>query len=192
MVRRIKIIVALSCFALLVPASPANADVPPSKQAALLLRILAYDRNLNYRPHNKKTIRVVVVDAVGVAESLAVQADMVAALKDITRTTVVAGLSVEILRIPFSTHFEKDVAATGVAAVYLCPGLGDVIDEIVPITRKLSILSFSDSETYVKHGTSVGLLRRGSRATILVNLTNARAEGSDFDPEILSFFEVIR
>ncbi|MDC0710585.1 YfiR family protein [Stigmatella sp. ncwal1] len=173
------------------PALAAD-DLAPGKQAALLLRVLPYDRNFSHRVEEAVTVAVVYRERNLKSETYGI--DVTMALKDIARTAQLRNLPVRILRIGYSSpeEFEAAIGQQRVTALYLCPGLSDVIDSISEITRRYKILSFSGREADIRDDVSIGLLRRGSRPALVVNLRIASAEGADLEPELLALSEILR
>ncbi len=167
-------------------------DLPPSKQAALLLRVLPYDRTFPERVAEAVTIAVVYREGNPVSETYAL--DMTAALRDLARGVQLRGLPVRILSIGYSSAegFTAAMTRHKLAAIYVCPGLADVFDVISGLTREKKILSFSGREAEVRARLSIGLLRRGSRPGLLVNLPGAESEGADLEPDLLALSEVLR
>lgn len=167
-------------------------DLAPGKQAALLLRVLPYDRNFAHRATDSLTIAV--VHRQGNLQSEAYGIDVTTALRDLARSTQVRKLSVQVISIGYSGSegFASAIARQQLAAVYVCPGLADVLDDISNTARKHRILSFSGRESEVRGRLSIGLLRRGARPALIVNLPAAMAEGADLQPELLALSEVLR
>ncbi|ADO74974.1 conserved uncharacterized protein [Stigmatella aurantiaca DW4/3-1] len=167
-------------------------DLAPGKQAALLLRVLPYDRNFSKRVEEAVTVVVVYRERNLKSETYGI--DVTMALKDIARTAQLRDLPVRVLRIGYSSpeEFEAAMAQQRVAALYVCPGLSDVIESISEISRRYKILSFSGREGDIREDISIGLLRRGARPAIVVNLSTAMAEGADLEPELLALSEILR
>ncbi|SET76672.1 YfiR family protein [Stigmatella erecta] len=167
-------------------------DLAPSKQAALLLRVLPYDRNFPQRVTDTLTIAVVYRERNLKSETYAL--DVAMALKDLARTVRPRNLPVRVLSIGYSSpeEFEAIIGQNRAAALYLCPGLNDVIESISETTRSYKVLSFSGREADLRENASIGLLRRGTRPALVVNLRTALAEGADLEPELLALSEIIR
>lgn len=178
--------------ALLFRARPALADdPPPAQQALLLLRILAYDRNLKSRTGGAKVV-VGVVAKPGDRGSEDVAAKVVRALGDAAARTTVLGMAVEVVTLPFDPSFGDKLASHRVAALYVAPGLEDSVGLITPLTKKLSVMSMSPRAEPARNGLAVGLEVRGARTAVIVNLQAARSEGVDFESSFLRVAEVIK
>jgi len=180
--------VALSGF---VPSVEAG-DLPPRNAALLILRALAYDRKLKARVGSE--VRVLVVYQSGNQPSETTKSDLVGALQDAARETTVSGLPVRVASLAYSDAggLEAALKSDHTAAVYVCLGVTSHANNIAEVTRRRSALTFTGDEESVKSGLSVGLITRGTKPTVLVNLPASKAEGADLDPALLRVAEVIR
>jgi hypothetical protein len=167
-------------------------DLSPGKQAALLLRVLPYDRNFPKRVTDTVTIAVVYRERNLKSETYAL--DVAMALKDLARTVRPRNVPVRVLSIGYSSpeEFEALIGQNRAAALYLCPGLNDVVESIAETARSYKVLSFSGRESDLRENASIGLLRRGTRPALVVNLRTAQAEGADLEPELLALSEILR
>lgn len=169
------------------------AEFAPKQLAGMLLRILAYDRNVKTRA-NGKAIPILVLYVEGDAASEAVQSDVVNALEELAGTVTVAGLRVQISALPYSNLRELEAKLTALhpVAMFVCPGLADALPGLILATRKRAVLTMTVTPTYLKAGLSVGLAHGAERVNILINLPAARAEGADLDADLLRLAEVYR
>lgn len=174
------------------PVARAADDLPPGRQAALILRVLPYDRNLRQRAG--EAVTVAVLHREGHAESQAYALDMTAALQDVARGARIRDLTVRIISIAYTgpEALEAAVSSAQVTALYVCPGLPEAMDAILDVSRRHKVLSFSGRENEVRERLGIGLIRRGSKAALLVNLREAVAEGAALEPEMLALSEVLR
>ncbi len=182
---------ALSLVAL-AAAGPARAqDLTPRKQALLLLRVLAYDRNLRHRAGS--AVRVAVVFRPGDRESEERRDAMVASFEEVAREVVAAGLPIQVTAIPFlgSADLEARLAASHATAAYVCQRLLPAVPEIARATRRRGVLSAAASRELVAAGLAVGVVNRGPRAGVMVNLRAAKEEGASLDAALLAIAEVI-
>jgi hypothetical protein len=194
MIAKLPIHAATLLLLLLLPGQIARAadDLLPGKQAALLLRVLPYDQNFSQRAQQAVTVAVVHREGSLISETYSL--DMSSALRDLARGGQVKGLPVRVVAIGYSNSeaFAAVLAKQKLSAIYVCPGLEDALDTISDLSRKNKILTFSGQETQVRDRISIGLLRRGSRPALIVNLRAAIAEGADLHPDLLSLSEVLR
>ena len=168
-------------------------ELEPKQLAVMVLRILAYDRNVKARS-NGKSAPVLIVYQEGNPSSESVQSDVQNALEDLAGGVAVAGLHPEVVALAYhsAADLEAKVAATRPVAMFVCTGLSDVVPALSAVARKRSVLTLTLTTTYLKAGLSVGLSRGEDRVNILVNLPATRAEGVDLDAALLRLAEVYR
>ncbi|MBW2257156.1 MAG: YfiR family protein [Deltaproteobacteria bacterium] len=188
-----RVLVALLVAVVVGAVSPARAaSVEPGQAALLMLKILAYDRNLDSRAGDAVT--VLVVHRAGHPDSEAVGAEMTRALQDVSSSVTVADKPVRVLSAPYEagTDVVGALRGSGAAAVYLCPGLEGVLSDITTETQQMQALSVSQVEQYIDDGVGVGIVSRGAKAQIVVNLPATQAEGVALSGTLLRLAEVRR
>lgn len=189
-----------ACRALLVCLLAASAgrgvaraeELPARHQALLLLRVLAYDRNVKSRVGGAVTVAILSrADDPG---SRARAGEVGAAFETVGRDVVVAGLLVRVEQVVYRGLADLEARLTAIrpALVYLDAALVPQAVEIQAATRRHRVLSASGSRTSVEGGTAVAVVARGDRAAIVVNLRAAREEGADLDAALLSVADVLR
>jgi hypothetical protein len=190
---RARILAAVLLAALVGEAAPARGDdLSTRRQALLLLRVLVYDRNLQARAHG--AVRVAVVFRAGDRRSEEQGEEMAAAMSEVARQVVAAGLPVEVLRLPYrdAADFEARLEAAAPTCLYVCDALRPEVKEIARAARQHSALAATASREMVNAGLALGVVRSGLRWSLIVNLPAAREEGVDLDAELLEIAEVIR
>jgi len=163
--------------------------LPARHQALLLLRVLAYDRALPGRTGEVATVGVVYRpgDRSGEARRDA----LLEALREAAATFSVRGIPVKVVAIPWSPEQFAERLRNNRAAAALLVGMGvEEAAAVTRITRKERVLSLSEDRAVVDAGVAVGLIHRGRRAGVVVNLAAARAEGADLEAELLAVAEV--
>ena len=188
--KRVLLAVVATISALLVGGAALADQVPASTQAMLLLRTLAYDHRLKERAGS--TVTILVVYKPGNGDSEAAQKEITSALDAVSKKATVAGLPSKVVAIPFSTaqKFDADAKSSFAVAIYVCAGVEGSISEIARVARDRSMLSFTGTEAHVDGGVAIGLVTRGGKAAILINLKSAEAAGSDLDGALLRIAEV--
>lgn len=166
-------------------------DFTPRKQALLLLRVLVYDRNLRSRAGGE--VRVAVVFRAGNQGSEAQRDELVAALEEVSREVIAAGLPVKVLAVPYhdAADFEARLGRAAPACAFVCAWLEPMVKDVSRATQRHAVLSMSGSKEMVEGGLAIGLVNRGQRAGVVVNLRAARSEGADLDAALLGIAEVI-
>lgn len=170
----------------------ARAAIPADHQAQLLLRVLAYDHLLVERARGEVTVAVLA--RANHAESETWGGALFAALSILDHQMSVAGLPIRVVAIsaPDVAIAEAALERHRVAAVYICPGWSDQTAALAQATRRLSALSFVGSDPKARDGPSIGLVQRGNRPVIVVNLPAVVAEGARLDAGLLTVAEVRR
>lgn len=185
------------CFALGLPVAcpvPAFAtELAPKQQALLAARVLAYDRNLKRRS-NGKVAAIAILYQEGDQASESLSLDMSSAFEELTATSTIDELPVRVATLAYNgaAELDKKLLQLHPVALYVCPGMADVLSAVSTVTRRRSILTITSTGAYVKSGLSIGLLRLEERPLIVVNLPAARAEGADLDAALLRIAEVLR
>lgn len=173
-------------------AAPHAPDVPVQRQALLLLRVMAYDRNLLQR--SQSAVKVVVLFRPGDRGSVDRSATLVGAFEELSRAAVVGGLHVEVEGVPYrdGADLEARLAAIRPSLAYVDPGLAQAVPDITQASRRLRILTADGSRALVEAGIAIGLVANPGRAGLVVNLRAARQEGVDFDSALLAISEVLK
>lgn len=186
----------LACCAVLIGrplvASTAQAEeLPAQSRALLLLRILAYDRNLAGRAGAAVKVTCLFKAAERTSEERC--ASLVAALQDVAREVVVMGRPVRADALPYRGAADADAALSTArpTLAYVDAALELSVPEIVRSTRRLGILTASGSKDLVRGGLALGVVAGSRRAGLIVNLQGARLEGADLDAVLLAISEVI-
>jgi hypothetical protein len=174
------------------PVAVRGADLSPRRQALLVLRVLVYDRNLEARARG--AVRVAVVFRAGDRRSQEQGEEMAAAMSEVARQVVAAGLPVEVARLPYrdAADFEAQLAAAAPTCLFVCDALRPAVKEIAAAARRRAVLTASATREMVKAGLALGVVRSGPRWSLVVNIAAAREEGADLEAELLEIAEVIR
>jgi len=185
-------VAALVAVALARPAPACAEELPARNQALLLLRVLAYDRNLAQRSNGAVTVAVVFRPGDRGSEER--RAALLAAFEEVARDVVVAGLPVRVEAIPFrdAADFEGRLEAARPALAYVDPTLLKAVPEIVQATRRRGVLSADGSRNLVEAGLAIAVVAQAGRAGVVVNLKASRLEGADLDAALLAVSEVVK
>jgi hypothetical protein len=193
MLRRRAISLLVAALAAAVPAPrPVRAeDLPARVHALLLLRVLAYDRNIRQRAGAALT--VVVLQQPGDHGSEQRSAALRAAFEEVSKDVVVAGLAVHVKEVPFHGVAELDamLETLHAALIEVDVSLTPVLPDLLRLSRHRST-STSGTRAMAEAGAAIGVAASGGRAALTVNLPGARAEGADLDAALLDICEVIR
>lgn len=188
-------LLALLLVALAVaPSSDGRAQQPtavsPNAQAALVLRVLGYDRGLRGRAPSG-SVNVLTVFKAGDAASEASCQNLARAINQLGRAVTVSGMRTRATPVGFTSADALAQSAQGAQAVYVCPGLDASIAAISGAARRRSLLSITAREADVRAGLSVAIVP-GAQLRIVVNVTAASAEGARLDAALLRIATVVR
>lgn len=184
---------AAGALVLLLTASTAHAQempVPAPMQAALFTKILTFDRNLKARAGRE--LKIGVLYQKEVRSSLEAQEEFIGAMcGDPGRR--IDGLPLSCLAIEWTSapDVEAAVVREGVRVLYVAPLRAVAIAEIVAISRARRITTLTGVPEFVEKGIALGIALRAERPLILVHLAAARAEGADFNSQLLKLARVL-
>jgi hypothetical protein len=187
MVRRL----ALATLMIALATASAAADVDDDRRALVMLRILAYDKQLSHRVGDQvKVVVAYAADDDGIAEGTRWTSAFVKAsrIKVNGRPVIVVPYKVESAD-GLSGALERS------AALVTCDGLSRklTVSTIAKLTRGRHVLSFSTREADVAAGLAVGIaIVEGKRDEIVVNLAAAQAEGVKFDAGLLQLAREVK
>lgn len=186
MSRLLAILLALS---LAVPPSAGAQELSTRQRAIVLLRVLAYDRALRARAGAE--VRVAVVFRPGHPASERERDELLAAFSELEARAVVAGLPVRADAVPYGdgADLAARLSAPRAAALYACAGLEEHAPAIAAAARARRLLTAAGARGPVEHGLAVGLVDRGERAGLVVNVRAAAEQGVDLDSALLSVAE---
>jgi hypothetical protein len=185
--------VAIAALLVLLSATPvvADGDIPPERQALILVRALAYDNNLKARAGD--SVLLAVVFRPGNTQSEAASDGMVKAFRALE--------SVKVQQLPFRAialaytgkgALKSAVTAQGIDVLYICSGLDADLASIKELSRHDHILTMGAKEEFIANGLSLGVFVVDSKNTVTVNLSASREEGVAFGADLLRIGRVIR
>ena len=166
-------------------AAPAEIQVP------LLFKILTFDRRLATRPPGDVMV-IAVVFQTGYRASLVARNQIVDALKAMEDSTI-SGHPVRWVAVEWIDEEQVRLALIRerTDVVYVTPLRGVELHPLVRTARAAGMTTFTGVPLYVEQGValSIGIVRE--RPQIIVNLPATRAEGSDFNSQLLRVSKVI-
>jgi hypothetical protein len=170
--------------------APGADELAPASQALLLLRLLAYDRQVTSRARDAVTVAIVSQpgDAAGAAQRGAVAE----ALEKAAAQFNVAGLPIRWVALPSTaTDLAAQLRQARASAALVVGAAARDPAPVCRATRAAGVLSMSGDRAAVEACLAVGLLLRAGKTTLLVNLEAAQAEGADLEPSLLARAELI-
>jgi hypothetical protein len=157
-------------------------SVPAATQMAIFQNVWKLDRNFN---HNGITTLVVLYQKDHRA-SLAVKDEIYAAVQAAN-----TNVRFEAVEVGTPELLRQAMADTGADVVYVAPLRAVDVAEIARISRRRRIRTITGVPEYVDAGIAVGIGIRQNRPLIIVNLQGARAEGCDFEAQLLRLARIV-
>jgi YfiR/HmsC-like len=183
---------ALVLAMVMLAARFAHADAADDRRALVMLRVLAYDRQLARRSGDE--VRVIVVHPGG--EAGAVERERWLAAFGKVHKVKVDGRSVAVIAHKFESvaALDKALETLRPAALLACDGLLKQIAgaKLASLTRTRKVMSFATREADIVAGLTVGVVAGKSRDEIVVNVAAATAEGVKFDAGLLQLARSIK
>jgi hypothetical protein len=169
----------------------AATDVPVDRQALILTRALAYDRELRVRAGDDLLIAVLAKPGHGASAEMS--GAFSKALRDMGHVKV-QGLVLRGTQLAFTgaPALAAAVAAQDVDVLYICAGLEPEVPAIIEVTRKHRIVTIGSREEHLARGATLGVFQFESKPTIVVNFPAAKSEGASFSSDLLRLAKVIR
>jgi hypothetical protein len=171
---------------------PAFADsaVPADVQAAIITRLLGYDRALKARG---SALVIGIVAKSSDKASTQAQAEMEKAFTSLKPSNV-QGMNLIVV-----THAYKDpadllgwIVVDNVQVLYVAPGLTKEVGAIRDVCSQKKVASVSPARDLVEKGLAIGVVLKGENPSILINLPVAESIGMDLDPKVLKLSEIVR
>jgi hypothetical protein len=163
--------------------------VPVATQAALLLKVLAADRNLSARDRGDLVIGIVYQRTFRASRELAERfaAEVERAAADDGALRARPGL----IDVSVPGALAERVAALDPGALYVAPLEGFDVSRIVALSRSRKIRTATGVPAFVEDGLAVGFESDRGAPRILINREAARAEGADFGSKLLKLARAV-
>jgi hypothetical protein len=168
-----------------------DGPVPVEVQLALFEKIISFDRNLKPRVGNQIILGILYEE--DFRTSLNVMDDFLESM-DASQVKQVGGIPIRCvpLAINGETDFALILTRSNVNVLYVAPLRAVDMEKITAVTRAKHILTLAGVPEYVESGLAIGIGTRGEKPLILINIGAAKAEGSDFNSQLLKLAKVIR
>lgn len=184
-------LVVLSLFAPSRAVAGSSANEAVARDVLVVLRVLAYDRELAKRSSSDTDITVVVLNA-PTQDGRADRDRWLAGLQLLPNVKVqrrkVRAVSYEL---DSEQGLDAALAQQHASLVIVGSGLSAKADSIRRATRARKALSFSLSESDVRRGFAVGLVKTARGDEILINVDAARSEGVRFAAGLLQIARIV-
>lgn len=190
---RSRCVITCLVFVLALCARPARSQempVPVKMQYPLLLKILTFDRQLKVR--NPDEIVIGIVYQTKFRASLNAKNELLGAASD-SKLRRIESMPVRCVSIDLdNTTLKEALQDDPLSVLYIAPLRVTDMKEVAAFSRRNKVLTFTGVPDYVEAGVSVGIDTKGDRPLIIINLTSAKAEGSDFNAQFLKLAKVVQ
>ncbi len=159
-------------------------------QIPLLLKVLTYDRNFEKKAGKELAIGI-VYDPSDRDSAKATDEVGTTLFKFTSRT--VKGLPMKYYTIEFTgvADLERFVKDKKISALYIAPGNAKGLAALLKASEDLRLTTLTGVPDYVRRGVAVGIGLNQDKPQILINLASARAQGCDFDANLLRIATVL-
>ncbi len=144
---------------------------PPDVQAAFIIKLLSFERNLSF---SSQGITIYVLGAQDVADALEAGIG-----KPIGKATLAKIERVSTL--PTTT--------SGASVIYV--GDPSMVEEVKIYCRNNKVLSITGNPEIITKGISMAIAAEEGKPTIFINLSSSKAEGVNWNPAILKVASTI-
>lgn len=162
-------------------------DVAGSKQAAIITRALAYDRNMKDRAGDAVVVGVLVKAG---AEDNA--KEMIDAFKGLEKFAV-HGLPFRVVRLDYSNPqaLRDAVKDQGIDALYVTAALEGEVENVSWVTRERKVITIGSKPSQVQKGLTLGVFIVDGKQQILINVGASKQEGAAFSSDLIRLAKVI-
>lgn len=164
-------------------------EVPIEVQYPLFLKILSFDRNLETRSDNEIVIGIVYQDKY--KKSVTTKDKLIDVLGK-SGIKKINEMPIRFVPINLDRQDLQTIANTkGVNLLYVAPLRAFELKKIAKISRTNQWLTLSGVTDYIEEGLSVGLKLKGNKPQVLINLKSSKAEGANFNSQLLKLAKIV-
>ncbi len=165
-------------------------EIRPDQQALLLLKVVSYDRERSRAP-GEPSFRIGVVYDEGHPASVRAAERMMEAITHLGAKVRLDGAEVEAVLLP-AAELEEGLERDQPDVLYVAASSEGPLGRILATARAYRLTTFTGSDELYERGVGVGLLARGGRARLAIDLARVREEGADFSSSLLKVADVRR
>lgn len=162
----------------------AAEQVPAPLQVAILVKVLVYDRTIATRARDG--LKVGVVFDPDRESSTRARDEFTRAFNETPRK-VGDKLVLELVEI---SQGKLDAEAAGLDILYVADGAN--VAKVVEIAKKHRLITFASDRTAVEDGVVLGVVPRGDKPKLLINVGASVSSGMELDPSVLRLAELVR
>jgi hypothetical protein len=176
--------VALLALLATLPTAWAAEQVPAPLQVAIMVKVLVYDRTIATR--SRDGLRVGVIFDPDRESSTKARDEFTKAFKETPRK-IGDKIVLEIVEVP---QGKLEAEAPTLDILYVADGAN--VAKVVEIAKKHRLITFASDRTAVEDGVVLGLVPRGDKPKLLINVGASVTSGMELDPSVLRLAELIR
>jgi hypothetical protein len=182
----------LTVAVMLIPLMLRAQDAPLSidLQMSLLMKVMSFDRNFSSRTGDVVVIGIVYQGRFRTSYETGQQA--IRFIETHPAMTIgkkrVRAVGLDLDNLP------AEALSRGgeISVLYISPLRSYNIEDLVSMANTTGLVTVTGTPDYVESGVAVGFDLIGDKPRILINLTSAKAEGCDFDSQLLKLSRVMR
>lgn len=162
------------------------------KRVPLLMRVLAYDRQLTAR-QEKGVVLIGVAFAPDDAGSVK-EKDAVLTALSASNLKQIKDFTLSVVAVPYTgpLSLKSALGDRRAAVLYVCEGLESSLREIMETATRTKMATMSGSESLTRQGLAFAAFDDGGKGRVIVNLKSAKAQGLDLDATMLNLAIVLR
>ena len=189
---KIKIFKTIVCVLLFSwwPGTAQDMEVPIDVQCSIFCKILEFDHNIDQRLNNEIIIGVLYQRKFSRSNNINNELIRVMKQSPVKKIKDVA-IRIVALEITDHTDLTKMLAKNKIDILYVTPLRAISLRSITKASRAAQILTFTGIPKYVESGIAVSVELKGGKPHIIINLTSSRAEGAEFNSQLLNLAKVI-
>jgi hypothetical protein len=164
--------------------------VPVDVQVPLLAKVLNFDRNLTVGAADEVVLGVLYQSRYRTSANVADE------VKDAVRKLpggVIGGRRVRTVAIDLdeTMNLASTLTRQQVTVLYVTPLRAADLHAVAVACRASQVTTITGVPTYVETGLAIGIGTKGERPEIVVNLAASRAEGADFNAQLLKLARIV-
>ena len=161
-------------------------NLPVDNQLKILEKIIPF--NKDFKPEQKE-INILVLYQNGFRTSQLIKND-IEKYQKVKRTE---NNKINYVYYSFNDldEFQKIIHKNKINIIYIAPLRAVDLNEILAVTKKNKIMSFTGVVEYMEFGVSVVLDIKGDKPEIIINRQSAKDEGVDFSSQLLKLARII-
>ena len=167
-----------------IPIAHAAEQVPATLQVAILVKVLVYDRTIAIRARDG--LKLAVVFDPDREDSRKARDEFTKAFNETPRKIGDKNI-IELVEI---AQNKLESEATTFDIVYIADGAD--VAKVVALSTKHHLITFASDRGAVEDGVVLGLVPRGDKPKLLINVGASVASGMELDPQVLRLAELVR